>query len=138
MTTAEKVAYIRGLAEGMKYDTESNEGKLLTNILEVLEDLALDLEDVNDGLVELSDQVDEIDEDLADLEEEVYDDDYCDCEGFDDEIFEVTCPKCNTDFEVTEDELCTMDTIECPNCGEILDFEIDECDCCDEDCDCNK
>lgn len=148
MTTSEKVAYIKGLAEGMKYDEASNEGKLLSNIIDVLADLALDLEDVNDGLVELSEQVDEIDEDLADLEDEFYGDDGCGC-GCDcdcdcdcdcgcgcgdDDMFEVTCPACNTDFQVTEEELCTCEGLECPNCGEFLEFEIE--DCCDDDCDC--
>lgn len=139
MTTAEKVAYIKGLAEGMKIDESSNEGKLFAEILDVLSDLALDLEDVNDGLCELSDQVDEIDEDLADLEDEFYGDCDCDCCDDDccgDELFEVTCPACNTDFEISEEELCTLDSIECPNCGEVLDFDIEDCDCCDDDCDC--
>ena len=29
----EKVAYLKGLCEGMKIDTDSNEGKLLTEII---------------------------------------------------------------------------------------------------------
>ena len=41
MTIAEKVAYIKGLAEGSKISSESKEGKVLTAIIDVLEDIAL-------------------------------------------------------------------------------------------------
>ena len=33
MTIAEKVSYIKGLAEGLKLDTNTNEGKILTAII---------------------------------------------------------------------------------------------------------
>ncbi len=140
MTSSEKVAYIKGLAEGMKIDDSTNEGKLLLNILDVLEDITLDMEDIEDGLVELSEQVDAVDEDLDSLEEVVYedilgDDDDCDC-GCDccdgDEFYEVECPLCNTEFEVDEESLINGE-VECPNCGELLTYDFD---CCEEGCDC--
>lgn len=142
MTSSEKVAYIKGLAEGMKIDDSTNEGKLLLNILDVLEDITLDMEDIEDGLVELSEQVDAVDEDLDSLEEVVYedilgDDDDCDC-GCDccdgDEFYEVECPLCGTEFEVDEESLIEGE-VECPNCGELLTYDFD-CDCGEEGCDC--
>ena len=36
----DKVSYIRGLMEGMKFDTESDQGKLLDKIVELLDDMA--------------------------------------------------------------------------------------------------
>lgn len=49
------------------------------------------------------------------------------------EEFEVECPLCGTEITVDE-ETVLGGTIPCPNCGEMLEFEIEEeCDCCDED-----
>lgn len=36
MTIGEKVSYIKGLAEGLKVDESTNEGKVITAILDVL------------------------------------------------------------------------------------------------------
>ena len=151
MTVSEKVAYLKGLAEGMKLNEENDADKLTLKILDVLSDIALDMEDIDDALAELAAQVDEIDEDLSTVEEIVYDDEDgcgcgcgdcdCDCDcgcgcGDDEEEFyEVTCPACNADFEVDEETLLEG-AIACPNCGQNLEFDIEDCDCCDGDCDC--
>ena len=118
MTVTEKVAYLKGLAEGMAIDENSKEGKLLKAITDVLADLALSVEDLEDYTAELTEQVDAIDEDLDALECEFYD---------------VTCPNCDEEFSVDEETLMEG-SIECPNCGEHLEFDIDECD--EEGCDC--
>ena len=75
MTTAEKVAYLKGLAEGMEISTESKEGKILSRILDILEDLALDIEDLGEEVLDLSEQLDQVSEDVGYLEDAVYDDD---------------------------------------------------------------
>ena len=41
MGISEKVAYLKGLAEGLKLDAESNEGKLFAAIIDVLEDMEI-------------------------------------------------------------------------------------------------
>lgn len=142
MTTSEKVAYLKGLAEGMGMtEGDSKEAKVLNAIIDILNDMALDMEDLGEELTELGEQVDEIDEDLADVEDLLYEDDEDeDDEDFDlDDLFEVSCPHCNGEFEVSEEELLADEGIECPICGEKLTFDIEECDgdcaCCDEDCD---
>ncbi len=126
MTTLERVSYLKGLADGMKMDDSTNEGKLLLNIIEVLEDVAMDMADMGDDLVGLSDQVDEIDDDLAALEEDLYDD----MEDDDDEeLYEVECPSCG-DVICLDEEMLDKGEIECPNCGEKLEFDFeDACDC---------
>lgn len=59
-------------------------------------------------------------------------DDCCDCDD-ECEEFEVECPLCGAEITVDE-ETVLSGTIPCPNCGEMLEFEIEEeCDCCDED-----
>ena len=139
MTTSEKVAYLKGLMEGMKFDKESDEGKLLTVIVDILGDIAEDIEDVESDLFDLSEDVDAISDDLADVEdylcdEEDWDDEDEDYEEWDDEdedeeptFFEVTCPACDKTITVDEDVL-NLGAIPCPNCGEMMEFEFDEDD----------
>lgn len=141
MSITEKVAYLKGLIEGMEIDADSKEGKLLKAICDVLADLALDQEDLQDTVAELSAQVDEIDEDLNEVEQDLYEDEDED-EDEDEEFYEVCCPACHAEFSVDEQTLIDG-CVECPECGEHLDFDIDcdcDCDCCDcddDDCDCD-
>ena len=138
MTVTEKVAYLKGLAEGLNVAEDTKEGKLLKAIMDVLTDMAADLEDVRDCTAELTEQVDAIDEDLDQLEMDYYEDyedyDDCDCDCCDDgEYYDVCYPNCNEEFCVDEDTLLEGG-IECPNCGEHLEFDIEECD--DDECEC--
>ena len=74
MTTSEKVAYLKGLAEGLAVDANTPEGKLFNAIIDVLEDIALDLEDINENAYDLAEEIDEISADLAEVEDIVYED----------------------------------------------------------------
>lgn len=157
MTLNEKIAYIRGLAEGLKLDESKDEVKVINAIIDLLDDMALAQTNMEELFDELSMQVDEIDEDLGNIEDEFYDDCDCDCcdddcdcdcdcdcDEFDDEdpFYEVTCGACQKTICVSEDVLLEGE-IECPNCGEILEFDFtglfeDEececgCGCCDHD-----
>lgn len=141
MNTSEKVAYVKGLAEGLGYDNTSKEGKILAAILDILEDVAHDIEDLEENAWNLGEAIDQVSDDLADIEEVVYDEDYdeededdeCDgcCGCCDDEepvFYEVTCPACGNTITIDEDVL-DLGSIECPNCGEELEFdgiEVDE------------
>lgn len=132
MTTAERVAYLKGLMEGMKVDDSTNEGKLFNLIADILTDVTEDVANLEDFTAELSEQVDAIDEDLNLLESDYYDewddddDEECCCGcGGDDEYYEVSCPSCGEEFEVDEDSLLDG-SIDCPNCGEHLEFTCDD------------
>ena len=60
----------------------------------------------------------------------------CDC---DEDFYEITCPNCDEEFSVDEDTLLDGG-VECPVCGEHLEFDLDDC-CCDDDdccCDCDE
>lgn len=143
MTVTEKVAYLKGLAEGMEIEEDSKEGKLLKAVMDILSDLAVSVEDLEDYTAELTEQVDAIDEDLDSLESDFYEDweedagecgcDDCDDEDWEGEFYDVTCPGCNEEFSVDEETLLEG-SIDCPNCGEHLEFDIDECE--DGDCGC--
>ncbi|MCI8441850.1 MAG: hypothetical protein HFG27_04875 [Provencibacterium sp.] len=130
MTITEKVAYLRGLFEGMGVDENTNEGKLFKAVIDVLDDMAYSIADVEDGMDEMSEQIETIDEDLDNLEQDFYG---VDEDEEDEEVYEITCPNCGEkiclDFEMLSDG-----EIECPGCGEHLEFDLDECGC--EDCSC--
>ncbi len=130
MTVTEKVAYLKGLAEGMKMDDSTNEGKLLLAIIDTLDDIALTVSDMEDSMAELAAQVDEIDDDLGAVEEDLYcDDDDCDCDDDDEALYEVECPKCG-DIICLDEDMLDEGEIDCPNCGEKLEFDFEDgCDC---------
>ena len=136
MTTSEKVAYLKGLMEGMKIDRESDEGKLFTVIADILNDIALDIEDVENDVYDLGEGLDALSDDLADVEECLFDDEDDDWDDEDEDwdededdedplFFEVTCPSCDKTITVDEDVL-NLGSIQCPNCGEMMEFEFDE------------
>ena len=136
MTTAEKVAYLKGLMEGMNIDRDSNEGKLFTVMADILSDIALDIEELEGDLYDLGEDVDAISDDLSDVEDYLFEDEDEDEEDYDDDdedwdedeeplFFEVTCPACENTITVDED-VVNLGAIQCPNCGEMLEFEFDE------------
>ncbi|AFS78381.1 hypothetical protein Curi_c13710 [Gottschalkia acidurici 9a] len=87
----EKVSYLRGLAEGLDIEEDSNEGKLLLHIIDTLEDFADAIVDLGVAQEEISEYVEAIDEDLSDVEDEIYFD-------YDDE-----CQNCEEEFVFEED-----------------------------------
>ncbi len=129
MTISEKVAYLKGLAEGLDLDTTtSKEAKLISVMIGILEEVGLSIEDLEDNTAALGEEIDAISEDLSDVEEIVYDEDDDDD---DEDFFEVECPNCGADIDIDEDIL-EAGSVECPSCGEK--FAIDLCD--DDECDC--
>lgn len=144
MTITEKVAYLKGLADGLKLDEDKSEARLIKEIIGVLDDLALSVSDLEDNSAVLGEQLDAVDEDLDALEEYIYDDDCCcdddcddDCCDCDDApMYEVECPKCGESIYLDE-SIIEDGSIDCPNCGEKLEFDIDD-DCCDCDCGCEE
>ena len=133
MTNTEKVAYIRGLAEGLELDDSKKEVKVLNAIIDLLDDLAMSLADLEDGYRDMADQLDAVDEDLGSLEDDFYGDDEDDEDDEDTCYYEVTCPNCHETICLSED-IIEDGQMDCPNCGETLEFDIDECD--DDGCDC--
>ena len=139
MGISEKIAYLKGLMEGMNVDTESNEGKLFAAVVDVLDEIALEVEDLTDEVMELGDGLDVISDDLSDVEDIVYDewddddDDEDDEEDEEEECYATTCPTCEETIYFDESVLEDGEVI-CPNCGEKLEFDLsDLADAEDED-----
>ena len=145
MTITERAAYIKGLAEGLGIDDSTKEGKIINALIGAIDDMSLTISDLESQIDELSEQVETIDEDLGSLEEDFYDlDDECGCGCEDDEVdvyldgdlYEVCCPTCGDTVCIDSDMLEEGQTT-CPNCGELLEFDLEE-DCGDDHCDCDK
>lgn len=143
MTITEKVAYLKGLADGLAIDTEkSKEGKLISVIIDILEEMGMSIEDLEENATALGEELDAVSDDLADVEELLYgeddeDEDDCCCCGEDDEdddFFEVECPNCQAPLVIDEDVL-EAGVIECPSCHSQFAVS-DECGCGEDDCGC--
>ena len=144
MTISEKSAYLKGLMDGLKLDTETAEGKMIAAMVELLGDLSKKVTDIEDTTIAISDELDEIEEDLdaiedfiMDEDEDEYDDEDLDWddededfeEGFDfgDEdttIYEVECA-CGNIIDFDEETL-EAGSIICDNCGETLEFSFED------------
>ena len=106
MTISEKVAYLKGLAEGLDLDTQkSKEGKLISVMIGILEEVALSIEDLEENALALGEEIDVLSDDLADVEDVVFEDEDEDEEDDDEDYFEVECPTCEEPLVIDEEAL---------------------------------
>ena len=150
MTISEKSAYLKGLMDGLKLNTESDEGKMIAAIVDLLGDVTKRVTDIEETTIAISDELDEIEEDLDAIEDYILDveDDFddeddsdeldWDDEDFEDEdseegfefgdeettIYEVECA-CGEIIDFDE-EVLEKGSIVCPNCGETLEFSLED------------
>ena len=135
MTLSEKVAYLRGLKAGLSLNADRPETKMFNAILDVLDDVAISIDNTNDAVSTLQDQVLEVDSDLGQLESMLY---FADLDDLDDaELEDVLADALEQPEEeapeaeeapVVEPEAAPAEEvatyeIECPNCGEKLYVE---------------
>lgn len=146
MTLSEKVAYLKGVAEGLKFDPEkSSEGKLISIMMDILEHIALNAEENDDSIQALADQLDDVSDSLAMLEDYVYsgefdsddDDDEDDAEEAlaaleEDGFFELECPNC-ADTLVVDKSVLDSGHVTCPGCGQEFEIELGYEDADDEE-----
>ena len=150
----EKASYVKGLMEGLGLDEDKKETRLFGAIIDLLNDVADGVCNLDQDIEDICEEMDAMDEDIAGLEDEVYGDECCgdsekcnckegcdcgcdcDCdEDTENDIFyEVTCPSCNQKMRLDEKTL-TQEKTNCLNCGELLEFDLeDTCNChCDSD-----
>ena len=157
MGITENAAYLKGLAEGLKLDESTNEGKLIVKMLDLIGEMADRISVLESANEELYGYMEGMAEDLVNLENDFYEDDEEECEDYsdlneedgeafdeefsDDEFYEIECPTCGEKICFTEE--FDLDNFICPACGnKIDDIEIvddfdeclGDCDACDEDC----
>ena len=152
MTISEKSAYLKGLMDGLKLNTESDEGKMIAAIVDLLGDVTKRVTDIEETTIAISDELDEIEEDLDAIEDYILDDeDDYDFDDDDDEpdwlgdedeldeedpeegfgvgdedstIYEVECA-CGEIIDFDEETL-EKGSIVCPSCGETLEFSLED------------
>lgn len=113
---SEKVSYLQGLSEGLNISESSPQGKIITGILGVLDEIADDMINMHCEFEDFKEYVESIDDDLFDLEENFLNDD--------DEFIEMQCSHCGEEIyfesELLDEE--NEDTIEiiCPHCNEVV------------------
>lgn len=128
-----RAAYLKGLADGMKLDTETNEGRLIMELIDMVGDMAAEIEALDDEQGFIADQLDELEEEVELIGDEVFDECDCDCDCCDDDDeFQICCEACGKDIIVSTEDLMDGEIL-CPYCGETIEFDF-ECDCDCEDC----
>ena len=140
MSIMEKAAYIKGLADGLELDKSTKEGKILAALIDLVSDMAEEIECLGEDVDTALDYCEELDEDLGAVEETLLDEDYddddfcdgnCDCcdeecDLDDEEYFEVECPSCGE--TVCFDGTIDPEDLACPACGEKFECIISEDD----------
>ena len=131
MTISEKVAYLKGLMEGLSYPTDTPEGKILACMADILSDIALTCDDMEQETVRLGEYVEELDEDLGAVEEYLFteetesdedDEDEDEEEESEDYLSEFTefdefDDEDDDDIEGSDEDIYALD---CPSCGETI------------------
>ena len=122
----DRAAYLRGLADGMGLTKDTNEHKLLLEMLELMNEMADKINELDEDVGEMEAYIEDLDEDLADIEDALFDDeddDDCDCDDDD----------CDDDDEYEELEELAFDY---PYCGKAVmlkaaDIDYDESPVCE-------
>ncbi|CAJ1002994.1 MULTISPECIES: CD1247 N-terminal domain-containing protein [Bacillales] len=132
-TLENRIAYLRGLAEGLDIQENSREGKILAEMIELVDDIYGAFRELHARVEETERYAEAIDEDLEDVELYLFNDD---------EALYETVEDCSVDgqaayesfadhdddedahlYETGErDHVLSSHALECPSCREVLFF----------------
>ncbi|MGN1031381.1 MAG: CD1247 N-terminal domain-containing protein [Butyricicoccaceae bacterium] len=140
MTLSERVAYLKGLFEGLDYDKKDS--RMMAGILDLMEDMAHTVEDLEEENAALNEVLDTLMETVYAgddtqvaisqriAEQEVLPEEEAAVMGDEEEIdmgeqalYQVVCPSCGEEIFVEEHDL-EEGSIKCPACGEELEFDM--------------
>ena len=144
-----KLGYLRGLAEGLGISDDTKEGKVIRQIILVLDEIGSSIEELKDDYEELFSYVEAIDQDLTELEDELLEDDEDDDDDYEDDEdddydfddfdefedlddsyggFTVECPECHQEVIIDEEMLEDEESFEvlCPKCGKVVFIKEDD------------
>ena len=134
MMLSEKAAYLKGLMDGLTVDDSTKEGKILLALYDVVKEICETVDTIDADVDDIVEFCSTIDEDLSDVEDEVFGEDdgegchcHCHCDDDDDDdcTYEVPCPTCGDTIELN-DLMLEDGALDCPNCGEHLEFDLDD------------
>lgn len=116
------VAYLEGLAAGMRLSEDSDEGRLFRGLVDALRAIGEDLEAMGSRQQYLEDYVSDLDDRLCALEAAVLPED-----EDEDEELGLICPNCGFVFDVDEAGVAPLDDgdadLVCPGCGQPLEWD---------------
>lgn len=115
-----KISYLRGLTEGLGINDQTNEGRVILNIIDILDEIADAITELDVSQAELDDYVETIDEDLSEIEDHIYGKeekmDYADNPQY----VEVECPHCHETVYFDDDIFDEDEDVLCPNCHSTI------------------
>lgn len=150
---SKKVSYLKGFRDGIGAELESDEGKIINKLLDIVEEMAEEIDRLSNAEKEREKMIDDLENDVLMLANDIYgdddddddfglfddDDDDDDFDDFDDseddessDLFELQCPECGEDFMISYDEILDGKELRCPHCEKRIELELDE-DESDED-----
>ena len=113
----EKVAYLRGLAEGMEIGGDA-QGKLMNAMITAMDAMADAIDENEAAITEIDECIDDIYEEMDYIDEYLFDDDD---DSFDDDDFiEMECPSCGETVYFDADMMESGDDLTCPNCNTVM------------------
>ena len=129
MKLTEKIAYMKGLLDGMELDGSTKEGKAILQMAEVMEEMGVYIDDLQSQVDELTELCDLLDKDLGEVETDLYcdddDDDLSEDDDDEDEDFDIgqVLPADYDDYAFDDDDE-EFDEVQyvvnCPSCGETV------------------
>ena len=133
MKLTEKIAYMKGLIDGMELDRSTKESKAILQMAEVMEEMAVYIDDLQSQVDELTELCDLLDHDLGEVETDLYcddddddddDDDWPDSDDDDDYKLGEVLPADYDDFSLDDDD--DFDEVQyvvnCPSCDETVNL----------------
>jgi phage FluMu protein Com len=110
---SEKVSYLQGLTEGLNISEGSPHGKIISGMLNVMNEMADELSVMQHDFTEIKEYIENIDDDLFELEETVLEEE---------EFTQIKCRNCGDKLLIENDILDDDDHIEviCPRCNEVV------------------
>ncbi len=135
---SKKVEYLKGYAEGLGAEFKSDEGKIIEKLLDIISDMAEEIENLSADICENRELIDEIDDTLLLIADDIYGDDIDDEDDMDflddddDELFDLfdDDDDDDEDFDFSDEELDDENSdlfeIQCPECHEDFMVEYDE------------
>lgn len=134
-----RISHLQGMAERLELREGGREGRMLAEMVDVLREMALDVEEIGANQIELEDYVEELDSDLMHLEADLYAGgaDRRERRGRERALREpadeadyilLECPRCHKESSYNP-SLFDQEGIQltCPHCGNIV-YDSDE-DC---------
>ncbi len=134
MKLTEKIAYMKGLLDGMELDGSTKEGKAILQMAEVMEEMGVYIDDLQSQVDELTELCDLLDKDLGDVETDLY----CDDDDFDDDDFDLDddddedndfrigkvlpADYDDFDYEDSDDYDNEVYIVNCPSCDEAVNL----------------